>query len=539
MAFNRLLGLILLVIVIAAMVSADGLSTPEYANILSIIPPLVAIGMAFILRQVVVSLFVGLWIGAWFVNGMEMSGLFISFLDTMQKYALSAAADADHMAIILFTVMIAGMVGIVSDNGGMRGIVDAMAKYTTNRKRSQLGAAFMGIGIFFDDYANTLVVGNTMRPVTDRTKVSREKLAYIVDSTAAPIAAIALISTWVGYEVGLIGDATKDIAGVGEPYFIFLNTILYSFYPVLALLFVFMVAGTGRDFGPMLAAERAAFSRGHGQTAHSKDEEVGDHPASKARYAVVPIAALILTVVFGILYTGYEEGRGLRDIVGNADSYKSLIWGSLIGSVVAIFMTVLQGELDLEETLESYFKGFNSVMGALVILVLSWSLAEVTGALGTANYLVSALGDYLPMALMPAIVFVVAAVTALGTGSSWGAMGILMPLVVPLVWAVIGGDAANMHIFYSAISCVLAGAVWGDHCSPISDTTILSSLASDCNHVEHVRTQMPYALTVGGVAILVGTVPAGLGLPWWIGMLVGIAALWFILRWFGKDPEAV
>lgn len=533
MTLGRLVGLGFAVVILLIMFMAEGPSSAANPTALSVLPPMLAIGMAFLFRQVIFALFMGLWLGAWLVYDMATGQLFIAFLDTTQKYALSALVDADHMAIIIFTMLIAGMVGVVSENGGMRGVVDAIASWTNNRKRGQLGTAFMGMAIFFDDYANTLVVGNTMRPVTDRLKISREKLAYLVDSTAAPIASIALISTWVGYEVGLIGDAIKDTSILGEPYFIFLNTIAYSFYPILALVFVLMVARTGRDFGPMLAAEQKALSK-DAKTPASRDEE-GDHPASKARYAVVPLFGLIATVMIGIFITG--EGDSIRDIVGSADSYKALIWGSLVGTAMAISMTMLQGVLTFEETFEAFTDGMNSVIGAVIILVMSWSLAEITTVLGTADYLVGVLGDYLPMAILPALVFLVAAITALGTGSSWGAMGILMPLVVPLVWAVVDADPANMHILYSSISCVLAGAVWGDHCSPISDTTILSSLASDCNHVEHVRTQMPYALTVGGVAVLLGTVPAGFGLPWWIGLLAGVAMLWFILQRFGQNPE--
>ncbi len=533
MTLGRLVGIGFGVFILLILFMADGPSTEASPTALSVLPPMLAIGMAFLFRQVIFALFMGLWLGAWLVYDMAWGQLFTAFLDTTQKYALSALVDADHMAIVIFTMLIAGMVGVISENGGMRGIVDAIANWTNNRKRAQMGTAFMGMGIFFDDYANTLVVGNTMRPVTDKMKISREKLAYLVDSTAAPIASIALISTWVGYEVGLIGDAIKDTSIPGEPYFIFLNTIMYSFYPILALAFVLMVAKTGRDFGPMLTAEKKALAR-DAKKPVSPDEE-GDHPASRARYAVIPLLSLIATVIGGIFVTG--EGETLRDIVGSADSYKALIWGSLVGTSMAIAMTMLQGVLTFEETFEAFTDGMTSVIGAVIILVMSWSLAEITGVLGTAGYLVAVLGDYLPMAVLPAIVFLVAAVTALGTGSSWGAMGILMPLVVPLVWAVVDADPANIHILYSSISCVLAGAVWGDHCSPISDTTILSSLASDCNHVEHVRTQMPYALTVGAVAIILGTIPAGLGLPWWAGLGAGLLVLWFILQRFGQNPE--
>jgi Na+/H+ antiporter NhaC len=227
----------------------------------------------------------------------------------------------------------------------------------------------------------------------------------------------------------------------------------------------------------------------------------------------------------------------LKDIIGQADSYAALMWGSLLGVLVAAALSMGQGILSLEQTVEAWYEGLKSMLFAMVILVLAWALSNITEVLHTADYLVSVLGETLPPAVVPAIIFVLAAATAFATGSSWGTMGILMPLVVPLVWAILDqnrmADPAHYHIFYSAVSCVLAGSVWGDHCSPISDTTILSSMASGCDHIEHVRTQLPYALSVGTVAILFGTLPAGFGMPFWVGLLVGAGLLYGLLRIVG------
>lgn len=534
MQVGRIVGLLFAVVVVVSLFVSGGKSTPEAATIASILPPLVAIGLAFLIRQVIISLFFGLWLGAWMVAGFTPMGALTSFMDTTQVYVLKAVTDADHMAIIVFSMLISGMVGVIAKNGGMKGIVRSLSGWIINRERAQKGTMFMGLGIFFDDYANTLVVGNTMRPVTDRLKVSREKLAYIVDSTAAPVACIALISTWVGFEVGLIDDAAKSVGFTEAPYFIFLNTILYSFYPILALAFVYMVAHTGRDFGPMLTAEKKALTSGSTSESKGGLKDDGVEPAS-ALYAVIPIGVLVATVISGIFLTG--SGDTVRDIVGSSDSYKSLIWGSLLGATTAVIVTLIQGRMNLEEIFTAFIDAMGKVVGAFIILILSWSLAEVTGALGTANYLIDALGDQLPMQIIPALTFIVAAITAFGTGSSWGVMGILLPLVVPLVWTITGGDPAHMHIVYSSIACVLTGAIWGDHCSPISDTTILSSLASECNHVEHVRTQMPYALLVGGVTVVFGALPVGFGLPWWVGIVLGGVVLYFTLKKIGKRAE--
>ncbi len=511
------------------------------AGFVSLLPPLLAIAAALVFRQVIPALFLGIWFGATAANGLTPLAVWTGLLDTLQVYVVKAVADPDHVAIIVFSLMIGGMVGIISRSGGMLGIVDHVIRFATNHKRAQVGTAGLGLAIFFDDYANTLVVGNTMRPVADRLRISREKLAYIVDSTAAPVACIALVTTWIGYQVGLIDAAIASIDGLDEPYLLFLNSIRYSFYPILALVFVFMVALSGRDFGPMRTAETLARRRdvagNDEQTAEQSPDGAEPDPGveGRARNAAVPIGVLLVAVIAGMIATG--EGDDFRAIVGSADSYKALLWGSLLGAATAGIMALASRALDVAETIDAWLIGVKSMLTAIIILVLAWSLASITETLGTASYLMALLGDAIPAAVLPSLVFLLAAGTAFATGTSWGTMGILMPLVVPLTWAMIGdgaADSASLSILHSAIASVLAGAVWGDHCSPISDTTILSSMASGCDHVAHVRTQMPYALLVGGVAILAGTLPAGFGMPWWLGLLVGSAALWVALRSFGR-----
>ena len=517
----------------------------------SIVPPLIAIAAALILRQVIPALFLGLLVGAWVARGMGFGALWLGLLDTFQVYVLAALIDSGHGAIILFSLMIGGMVGVISRNGGMQDIVERLVRRIRSARKAQVATGVMGLLVFFDDYANTLVVGNTMRSVTDRFSVSREKLAYIVDSTAAPVACLALVTTWIGYEVGLIGVAVEHLDGFSESaYSIFLQSIPYSFYPILAIFFVFCVASSGRDFGPMLRAEKRA--RLTGQVL-SPDADIGQHKeASEAmaakpgvKYhaldAVLPVVVLVVSVLGGLYATG--EGDTLRDIIGTADSYSALMWGSLLGVITAVTLSLVRRTLSLSETVNAWFAGVKSMLLACVILVLAWALSEITTVIHTADYLISALGESLPPGIVPALIFVLAAVTAFSTGSSWGAMGILMPLVIPLVWAILQinglADGSHHHIMYSSVACVLTGAVCGDHCSPISDTTILSSMASGCDHIDHVRTQLPYASWVGGVAIVLGILPSGFGLHWWIGLPIGALALLFGLQTFGKRiPEA-
>lgn len=531
----------------AVLSSADTRTIPGW---FSILPPLLAILVAFATRRVIPSLFLGIWLGAFLAYGLGPSALWWGLLQAFEIYVLKALADDGHASILLFSLMIGGMVGIISKNGGTYGIVNILIRFASTPKRGQIATSLLGIVIFFDDYANTLVVGNTMRPVTDKLRISREKLAYIVDSTAAPVASLALVTTWIGYEVGLIGTAASRIPGLDESaYGIFLNSIAYSFYPIFALFFLFVVATSNKEFGPMYKAELRARTTGQvlDDRAVVDPEQADSHELApkegkphRAMNAILPVLALVAGVLGGLYYTGVQAVGAeapLREIIGSADSYRALLWASLLSVLTAGVLSVAQRILTLDEAVDAWYNGMKSMLLAMIILVLAWALSSVTDTLQTATFLTSVLSDNLAPGVVPALVFVLAAATAFATGTSWGTMGILMPLVVPLAWGVmaVGGDpAVMMPILYSTVSAVLAGAVWGDHCSPISDTTILSSMASGCDHVAHVKTQLPYAFLVGMVALLLGTLPVGFGLPWWVAMLVGPILLTLIFHAIGK-----
>lgn len=508
-------------------------------GIWSLLPAFVTIVIALLLRSVIPALFIGLWLGASLVNGLSPMGILEGLFATAQTYVVNVLADSDRATIIVFTCLIAGMVGITTRNGAMKSLVDRVISVARTRNSAQLSVGGMGLIIFFDDYANTLVVGNTARAMTDRLKVSREKLAYLVDATAAPIACLALVSTWIGYEVSLIDDAIKDLQGLPptSAYLLFVNSLAYSFYPILAIVFVFLVGGTGRDFGPMLKAENRALDGDVGaQTSGDNDDEMQavEGANSPMSFAILPIVAVLVTLGAGLYLTG--EGDSLVDIVGSADSYKAMIWSSLVGTLVAFLTTLVGRTLTLDGTVAAWFGGLRSVLPGVIVLILAWALSEVTTELGAADYVVQHLSDAIKPELLPMLVFLLAAVTAFGTGASWGTMAILVPLVVPLCWALLvaNGQTADLHILYSSIACVLTGAVWGDHCSPISDTTVLSSIASGCDHVEHVRTQLPYALSVGVVSILLGTLPSAFGLSPFICMVLGGITLFVLLKQIGR-----
>lgn len=514
----------------------------------SLMPAFLAIVIALLARNVVPALVLGLWLGATALQGFTMSGALKGLLDVFAVFIANSVADADHAAVILFTMMIGGMVGIITRNGGMGSIVRLVVSRAKTAVGGQIAVWLMGLMIFFDDYANTLVVGNTARPITDHLKISREKLAYIVDSTAAPVVCVALITTWIGYQVSLIDDAMAGIDALAgtQAYAVFLHTIPYSFYPILAVVFVFAVAVMDRDLGPMYKAERRAregrvtsWAAGALPAMHGDTLEPKDGIPMRAINAFVPILVLIGGLGVSMYVTG--EGDTIRDIIGSSDPYKAMMWASFVGALVAAAMSIGQRILSAHETVDAWYGGARATLFGMIVLVLAWSMSAVTQDMNAKGYLISVLGEALPVALVPAVVFVLAAITSFATGTSWGTMGILVPLVIPLTWAVLTVNGytgeAEMHVLYSSISCVLAGAVWGDHCSPISDTTVLSSIASGCDHIEHVRTQMPYALIVGAVAVLLGTVPCGFGVPPWVGMIVGAVLLVGILRYFGRRPD--
>ncbi|MEX0663128.1 MAG: Na+/H+ antiporter NhaC family protein [Balneolaceae bacterium] len=547
-----------------AFANTDGETAVMYGTWVSLIPPLVAIGLALITREVVLSLFAGIWVGALFVVGFNPISGTAESLDLL----VGSLVNADHIAIIVFSMLLGGMVGVMSRGGGTQGVVDLLGKFATTRKKGQLFSWASALFIFFDDYANTLIRGNALRPMTDRLQISREKLAYIVDSTAAPLAVSAVITTWIGFEITQIQNAlsgiaeqttdaalsTQLMAGADNAFIIFLHSLPYLFYPILALAFVLMTIIMRKEFGPMLTAERRAAS-GNGviregsmpATDTSLDSLQPEEDKPKRWYnAGLPVISVIVVALYGLYTTGAAGlgpgESGITAIIGNADPFAALLWASFTGCAVAIALVVFQKVLSINQALESWVGGMQSMLMAVVILILAWGLGAVTQEVGTGTFLASMLEDSLPLSLLPGLVFFIAAITAFSTGTSWGTMAILFPVVVPLSIAMGAGvgfaGGENYGILLGAISSVMGGAVFGDHCSPISDTTVLSSMSSACDLIDHVRTQLPYALVVAFVALVVGEIPAAFEMihPVW-GLITGLIILYLILRFYGEDPE--
>ncbi len=515
--------------------SAADVQSPGWWTLL---PPILAIAIALIFRSVIPALFIGIWCGVFILNGPGLASIWTAFLDSFDTHIVNAIADVDRVRVLLFTMMLGGMIGILGRNGGMRGIVAWTTRFASDSVRGQLVTASLGLVIFFDDIANTLLIGKTMRPVTDRLRISREKLAYLVDSTAAPIAGVAVASTWVGYEVSVIGSTAEGIAGLDTaPYLIFLASIPYSFYSIIALFLVFSVAWSGRDFGPMHRAEIAARRKPLAvPQAHVEPGSPDVEDSANALTAVVPILAVVSTLFAGLLITG--SGDSIQEILGSADSFLALMWASLLGVGCAAAITLALRILTLHQTVDAWFEGVGATLMAVIVLALAWTLTDIVQSLNTAEYIIGISSDRLPLFLLPSVSFLLGGIVAFTTGTSWGTMGILMPLMLPLAWSLLtgsaGGMAEQMHIFHGSVAGVLAGAIWGDHCSPISDTTVLSSLASDCDHIEHVRTQLPYAMTAGICALILCALPAGLGVPWWLCLIVSFVVVAGVLKVLGK-----
>lgn len=516
---------------------------------MSILPPLVAIVMALLLKEVISSLFFGILTGAcimaYYAGCGPLEAVGTGLLRVVDTYVVGSLYDADHVKIIVFTLLIGGMVKVITVNGGMGGIVHWLSKRARGPRSGQLMTFVMDLCVFFDDYSNTLVVGNTMRPLADRLRISREKLAYIVDSTSAPVVAVAFITTWIGAELSYIQDGINHLGLDMSSYSVFFHSLAYSFYPFLTLAFVLMLIFSGRDFGPMLKAERRARQAEATVEAAESGQEVGH-----AIDAIIPLLVLIIGTITGLIVTGYDQNvwsdasqpffSKLSATIGAANSYQALLWSSLLSLLTAIMVTLIRRKVKFLKIMESAVEGFKSMFNAVVILTMAWAIALVTKDMHTAEFVSQLLVQWsLSPALVPAITFVLAALIGFSTGTSWGTMAILYPLILPASWLLCQeqgmGVEGTLPIFYNVVASVLAGAVMGDHCSPISDTTIMSSLSSQCDHLQHVGTQMPYALTVGAVALLVGVLPTACGFPSWASFLIALVILWLIVRFVGKQ----
>lgn len=495
----------------------DGAS-PEAPGFTTLLPPLVAIVFALLTRQVLLSLFCGVWVGAALVFEANP---FTSFLRALDHYVLGALADKDHGSILLFSLSLGGLVGILTASGAIRGVVEKLAERARSGRSGQTITAVLGCLIFFDDYANALIVGNTMRPLSDRLRTSREKLAFLVDATAAPIATLGIISTWTAYQLGLVAEVLPglDFDPAPAPYLFFLGAIPFSFYSLLMILLVFSSAVSGRDFGPMHRAESRAqrtgdvLREGAQPLVGGELEELATQQAKPAHWAlgVVPIVCVVLFTLIALYRTGVDRLQAvgeveyrLRDVIAAADAFRSLLWASFGASIVAGVLA-LSRRMAISKVIEAWVSGARSLVLAAMTLLLAWSISAACNELRTGEYVLSITRGELPAHAIPALSFLAAGLIAFATGTSYGTMGILVPVLLPLsgsLAADAGLDASlRLTLCQATTAAILGGAVFGDHCSPISDTTVLSSMAAGSDHIDHVRTQLPYALLIAAVCL--------------------------------------
>ncbi|MCB9729294.1 MAG: Na+/H+ antiporter NhaC family protein [Deltaproteobacteria bacterium] len=527
---------------------------------LSLLPPLLCIIFAFFFHRVVAALLLGITLGAFLVEDFApMQALWRTGVD----YLWGTAVDPWNLKVYAFTLVLLGMVNVSIVMGGMNGVLLALGRLARGVRSTQVATALMGVAIFFDDYANAVVVGGAARPLTDARRISREKLAYIVDSTAAPVAGIAFISTWIGIEIKYFQDTLPHLgvfsAVASGGYAFFFEVLPYRFYCIFAVLLVFMIALMGRDFGPMLTAERMA-RRGErspgGRQSGSRRPimapvEVKDGAPARWVNGVLPIALVVLSTIAGSIYVGARHlaaagtpvdltqlgGLGQAFIAVGDESVTVLLASAGVGALASIALAVTQRILGPGEALGAWLRGAVAMLPAVGVLILAMAIRAVTEDLMVAPYIAGVIGDMAPR-FFPLAVFVMAGGVAFATGTSWGTMAILIPVALPVGANLFAPLPDGALLLFLSGAAVLDGAIFGDHCSLISDTTVMSSIASGCEHVEHVRTQLPYALLAMSVAALAGyTLVAWTDADWWLSYPVGLLLMAGWLRLRGKKPE--
>ena len=527
----KVILLLTLLIFMFFILSGIALAAEEEAaknyGFLSLLPPLVAITLCFLTKRVLASLFIGVWVGASILIGWNPIGGVTKTLG----YIVENAADSWNATILLFDFVVGGLIGLIYLSGGAQAFVKSVTKKVKTARDGQVAAWLFGLVIFFDDYSNTAVVGNAFRAVSDKLRMSREKFSYIVDSTAAPVASIALISTWIGYEVGLIGDAIEGTSVAMAPYTIVLYSIPYRFYSIFAIILVLAIALSGRDYGPMLKAEYRArttgkvFADGATPLSGGSELKVLEGVPQKTMNMVVPIVVLVGVSIFGMWWTGGgTSAESFTAAISDADAMTALLWGAMFAVIVAIIMYKVQGIGTLADMMDAFVDGAKMMLLANLILLSAWSIGSVCGEMGTAPYVVDAVKGVISPLLLPMVIFLICNLISFATGTSWGTMAITMPIAVPLALSL--GVPLPL-----GISAVLTGSVMGDHCSPISDTTIMSSMFSGSDHIDHVKTQIPYAFTASGVAVL-AYLAAGSGMSVALVLPLGIVLVGILLYLF-------
>ena len=482
---------------------------------LRLLPPVLAIGLAIFFSDVTVSLVLAIFGGCLLFYPVNEFYLAVPAFCEMMVWQV---ANHDHASVLLFTVLLGAMITLMNDSGGTRSAIDCLARFAQTRRRGMVLTWLMGLLVFFDDYANTMLIGGAMRPLSDRLNFSRAKLAFLIDSTAAPMAGLA-ISTWTAFEIDQVAAGFSAAGIEANAASFFWSTIPFRIYPILMIAVVAAVAFSGRDFGAMLRTERQ-------QTSYeTPSQEL--KPTGSVWLAVLPVLCLVTITIVGFIQ--------------GVDAYQLLLIASFTSSSLAFVLAWTSKQLSLKDCTSSWTAGISSMIPATVILVLAWGVSAVchTGQLDTAGYIIGVISSSIRPELLPTIAFVTAGTIAVAIGSSFTTMALLVPVLLPLAWNLLGGHAETLNnpVFAATIGAILAGAIFGDHCSPISDTTVLSSAAAGCEHLQHVGTQLPYALLTAVASVLLGYLPIGFGIPWWICLPVAISACVGGILLLGKSPQ--
>ncbi len=507
----------------------------------SVLPPLVAVSVALFFRNLVLALAAAFLTGAFLTFGLNP---FFALPRAFYTFIWSNLVNGFNISIFVFLFALVGMIHVTYRSGGIHGLAEKLMVIARGPRSTKLATFFAGLIIFFDDYSNTVVVGSTMRKLSDRWKISREKLAYLVDSTAAPIAGLAMLSTWIAFEVFLFSQMAGGLGLEEGGYAVFIKSVPYRFYCWGTLIFVLFTCLSNRDFGPMYRAEiRAARSGkvlrdGAQPLISERNENLEPDPGQRhlASVAAIPIIWVIGSIFTGILLIGRHRiledggtfsllspadwrnafGYATNPAYGEAGSMLILALAAISGGILAIALAVGRRVVTFGKAFKAYWQAIPTMRMAAFILIMAWSMKEIcTTGLHTDQYLISLLGNRLPVWILPLLTFFIASGIAFSTGTSFGTMGILIPVILPLAYSLGAYDEASKLYFWLTAAAILDGAIFGDHCGPISDTTVLSSIATGCDHIDHVETQVVYAVSVMFMVAMTGYLAVGFGLPLW------------------------
>ncbi|MFY9189068.1 MAG: Na+/H+ antiporter NhaC family protein [bacterium] len=506
---------------------------------LSIVPPFVAITLAIVTKEVLISLALGIFCGALILTGGNPATAFTKSVEIL----IESIGDAEwNVRVILFVMLLGGIVGLLARSGSPISFSQWAVKKVKSRPRALFTTWVLGVIIFMDDYFNCLTVGTIMRPITDRYRVSRAKLSFIIDSTAAPVCILIPLSTWVAYVMSLLVHEFGQYGITLNPFQAFMSTIPYNLYPWLILGMVLVTSFADLEYGPMAHHERLALEKGI-----LYDESMGSPPGddfaqmevaenSQPIDLILPIVTLVVGTIIAMLITGGYGEVGFWEAIMNTDSATALVYGATVTIIFMVIFYHFRRVVPVSESMNAVTQGFKSMVMAVSVLSLAWSIGAICSELGTGVWVAGVVSKGLPAMFIPAALFLASALIGFSTGTSWGTFAIMIPIAVPLAQAV------DIAYLIPSVAAVLSGGTFGDHCSPISDTTIMSSTGGACHHVDHVNTQLPYAVTAAALAtvgfITTSFLPSG-----WLVLALSLALFFVVTKflhafWNDGVPEA-